>query len=198
MVTDRKLTGELILVVVVAWVVGLLMSASIPYGLGIEVGSLAAVLWGWSDRSQMVVLITGAIIVGVMAHFNQFMVLATVPVGIGLVVLGRYFGVGFPEFEARTSGGRIRPYRHHVFLCYGERCQLRGADLLLKAMDHSPDWKIGRGVRVTTSECLGSCQQGPVLWIEPEGTLSKEVRLRDLPQFFDKDAAGRPTPKDTR
>ena len=50
MVTDRKLTGELILVVVVAWVVGLLMSASIPYGLGIEVGSLAAVLWGWSPR----------------------------------------------------------------------------------------------------------------------------------------------------
>lgn len=185
-VTERIVVAALLAVTVGLWFLGFFMHRLAPSALGIEIGSVAGVFWVWSDRAQMPVLVIGAILAGIMAHLNQFMLLAMVPLGVGILVLGRSLWMRFPEFDARGTRGKIRPYRHHVLLCYGDRCQLRGADLLLEAMGHSPTWKIGNGVRVTTSECLGYCQQGPVLWVEPEATLSTAVRLRDLPQFFDK------------
>lgn len=195
---ERRVMTGLMGGTIVLGVLGWAVLGLAPYALGVEMGSLAGLLWVWSDTTQVGVLVGGAVMLGVLAHLGDFETLAMLPIGVALLMWGRSVGVILPELEPGTARGRMRPYQHHALLCYGDRCQLRGADLLWNAMRRAPTWKPAAGVRVTTSECLGYCRQGPVIWVEPEGHLETAVRLRDLPQFFDKPDRFQALSKDTR
>lgn len=195
---ERRVMMGLIVETSLLGFLGWLVPGLARYALGLEIGSLTGLFWVWSDRAQVGALIGGAGMLGVLAHLGDFRTLAMVPMGVVILVWGRSVGVLLPEFDPRTARGKIRPYQHHVLLCYGDRCQLRGSDLLWNAIGHTPTWKTAAGVRVTTSECLGYCRQGPVIWVEPEGHLETAVRVRDLPQFFDKPERFHAFSKDTR
>ncbi len=195
---ERRVMAGMIAETLLLGCLGWLLPGLLPYALGLQMGSLVGLLWVWSDRTQVGVLIGVAVTLGVLAHLGDFLTLAMMPIGVAILVWGRSIGILLPAFEPSAARGKIRPYQHHALLCYGDRCQLRGADLLWNAMRHTPAWKTLAGVRVTTSECLGYCRQGPVIWVEPEGHLETAVRVRDLPQFFDRPERFQAFSKDTR
>lgn len=100
--------------------------------------------------------------------------LATVPgVAAGALAL---FWWDRPLMDNRNgSRRRIGPYRSHVLVCVDGPCRLRGALGVRDAMQGDPRFRLSAGVRVTPCACLGHCRQGPVVWVEPAGTLHLNV-----------------------
>ncbi|MHB1610795.1 MAG: NAD(P)H-dependent oxidoreductase subunit E [Sulfobacillus sp.] len=184
-VTDRRAS----MIVGMATIAGLLLDVALPpAGIAVggwELGVVAAYVWSWSDQGQMTVIIGGGLILGILAYLGHYWIFPFAAFGILSHVAIRSLWVRQPEFEARAMSGKIRPYKYHAVLCYGDACQLRGAEVLREAVMALPQWKAGQGVRVTTSDCLGYCQKGPVVWIEPQGHLCTLVRPKDLPRLFE-------------
>jgi len=91
------------------------------------------------------------------------------------------------------------PRRVHFFVCVNERpagsplpcCAARGSASLLAAFqaEHARrGWP--RGVKVSGSTCLTSCQCGPTVVAYPEGTWYGGVSEADVPELFDAHVSG--------
>jgi (2Fe-2S) ferredoxin len=182
--TERRAAIVLIVLTILLWGAVIALPALKPVGVGVELGVIFSYLWGWSEKAQTLVVLCGGIILGVAVYAGYVEVLLFSGVGAIIQLVVRNFWVRPPEFEPRAQGGRVRPYRYHAILCYGDACQLRGAGVLREAALALPQWKPDRGVRLTTSECLGYCRSGPVMWVEPEGQLFSFLRPKDLPTLL--------------
>ncbi len=77
-------------------------------------------------------------------------------------------------------------YRAEVFVCGGKACHESGChdvkgileeELLRQGLQHE--------IRVTETECTGFCAQGPVLRVEPGGTLYQKVRNEDMARLVE-------------
>lgn len=139
--------------------------------VGILVALLMGEFWlcGIMPNTGMVVAL--GVLIGVMEYAHD---------GIGIMGLtgGASMAYGIIRYAERSKGSprskneaRVVPYVQHVFLCQGKACQTRGADLIYAAMMSQSDFKMRNGVRLNRTECLGQCVEGPLVWIEPSGTL---------------------------
>jgi NADH-quinone oxidoreductase subunit F/NAD(P)H dehydrogenase (quinone)/NADP-reducing hydrogenase subunit HndC len=77
-------------------------------------------------------------------------------------------------------------YRAEVFVCGGKACHESGSpdlkellekELLRQGLHHE--------VRVTETECNGFCAQGPVLKVEPGGTLYQKIEDKDIARLVE-------------
>lgn len=182
--TERRAAILLIGLTILLWGAAIALPVLKPVAVGMDLGFVVSYVWGWSDKVQTLVVLLGGIILGGVLYAGYFDVLAFSGVGAVTQLVIRNFWVRPPEFEPRAQGGRVRPYRYHAILCYGDACQLRGAEVLRETALALPQWKPDRGVRLTTSECLGYCRSGPVMWVEPHGQLFSFVRPKDLPALW--------------
>jgi len=67
------------------------------------------------------------------------------------------------------SKPKIEPYRLHVMICCGNKCEPDGSRELVSYMK-SQVLKAGLDdVRVNRAGCLGVCMQGPIMVVHPEG-----------------------------
>lgn len=91
------------------------------------------------------------------------------------------------------------PRHVHFFVCVNERparsplpcCAARGSAGLLAAFqaEHARrGWP--RGVKVSGSTCLTSCQCGPTVVVYPEGVWYGGVTEADIPELFDAHLSG--------
>ena len=85
------------------------------------------------------------------------------------------------------------PFKVHAFVCTNNR---HGAskscadgnsqeikDLLKKQLKALGLW--GKGVRVSTSGCLGNCAHGPNVYLYPQEISFSECTLDDVPAILD-------------
>ncbi len=86
----------------------------------------------------------------------------------------------------------LTPFIAHVFICTNDRKGARkscadGASSLikdtLKQAAATRGWK-GK-VRISTSGCLGVCENGPNVMIYPQGLWFSEVSLADIDNLID-------------
>lgn len=143
-------------------------------------GLTMANLWTLSGSAQSIAIFAGGLTAGAGLYYGG---LGLLPAAMG----GALAWVGLREWlirpwaeEASAVSGRLRPYQVHALVCTGQACRLRGAEVIWDTLFMLPEWKASRGARVTASDCLGYCRQGPVLWLEPEGRLILGVTPRDL------------------
>lgn len=98
--------------------------------------------------------------------------------------------------ELNTSAKpQMTPFKRHIFVCVGEKCAAAGVghevyDYLkerLRQGSADPDLKL---VKRSQSECLRTCQGGPISVVYPEGVwychLTKEKVDRILEEHLKK------------
>lgn len=96
---------------------------------------------------------------------------------------------------------RVTPSRRvHFFVCVNERaadaplpcCAARGSrDLLAAFQAEQAARGFPRGVKVSGSTCLTSCQCGPTVVVYPDAVWYGGVTPADVPELFEAHLSGR-------
>jgi (2Fe-2S) ferredoxin len=92
-------------------------------------------------------------------------------------------------------GARVKAYRTHLLVCVDAPCKGAGALPLYEAMRRERRLRLASGVRVTPCGCLGYCQDGPIVWAEPEGTLYRRVEPTSLETLWSPTTASEGAPE---
>ena len=84
----------------------------------------------------------------------------------------------------------MEPFQFHVFVCMQEKpkdvpcCAASASGAVLDALNQE---LAARGLRdevqVTTTNCMGTCENGPVLLAYPEGVWYSKVTPQDVPEI---------------
>lgn len=84
-------------------------------------------------------------------------------------------------------------YRQHFFVCTNARppfakpsCSPSGSnEILTRLKEEVEKHGLKEEVKVTSSGCLGPCEEGPVIVVYPEGTWYKGVTLNDVQEIVE-------------
>lgn len=78
------------------------------------------------------------------------------------------------------------PFKHHVFVCCGPRCNAEGAGKVLRELVREEIFKRGldADVRDTACICFSYCSHGPNVMVYPDGILYTKVQPRDITEIF--------------
>jgi (2Fe-2S) ferredoxin len=84
----------------------------------------------------------------------------------------------------------MEPFQFHVFVCMQEKpkdvpcCAASASGAVLEALTNE---LAARGLRdevqVTTTNCMGTCENGPVLLAYPQGVWYSKVTPQDVPEI---------------
>jgi len=84
----------------------------------------------------------------------------------------------------------MEPFRFHVFVCMQEKpkdvpcCTASGSAALLEALNNElAACGLRDEVQVTTTNCMGTCEDGPVVIAYPEGVWYSKVAPQDVRQI---------------
>ncbi len=84
----------------------------------------------------------------------------------------------------------MEPFRQHLFVCTQAKpegvtsCPGNGSLRILQALERElAAHGLEREVQVTTSGCLGLCDDGPVMIVYPEGVWYRKVSEQDVPEI---------------
>jgi (2Fe-2S) ferredoxin len=178
---ERTLAAALAAAATLTGVAAVIAPGVAPVSWGVATG-IGIVLWRNLDpRWEPVWWVTAGTVVGFGTAAGGWLVVAGAVGTLGVAALvAPWAGLGTlggPAVGARRS--RL-PLRWHVFVCVGGPCQARGAARVLRALARHPGARLVRGVRVSGVSCLGRCQDGPICWVEPAGTLYTHVEAPDV------------------
>ncbi len=87
----------------------------------------------------------------------------------------------------------MEPFRFHVFVCMQEKpkdvpcCIASPSAAVLEALNNELATRGLRDeVQVTTTNCMGTCENGPVVLAYPEGVWYSKVTPHDVPEIVAK------------
>jgi (2Fe-2S) ferredoxin/predicted nicotinamide N-methyase len=85
----------------------------------------------------------------------------------------------------------MEPFRIHLFVCTQQKpegvpsCPASGSLAVLDTLDREIQAHGLRSeVQVTTSGCMGLCDEGPIMVVYPEGTWYRRVQASDVEEIF--------------
>ena len=91
----------------------------------------------------------------------------------------------------------MEPFRFHVYACMQEKpkdvpcCAASGSAAVLDALNNAlAATGLRDEVQVTTTNCMGTCENGPVLIAYPEGIWYSKVTPQDVPSIVAAHFAG--------
>ncbi|HHV61324.1 MAG TPA: NADH-quinone oxidoreductase subunit NuoF [Firmicutes bacterium] len=77
-------------------------------------------------------------------------------------------------------------YRAHVLVCAGAGCVSSGCKAVEQALRAEVAQQgLDGEVKIIQTGCVGSCDQGPVIVVYPEGTFYRKVRPDDVPEIVE-------------
>ncbi len=78
------------------------------------------------------------------------------------------------------------PFRTHVFVCIGPRCNANGEGKILRDLVREEIFKRGleTQVRDTACVCFSYCSHGPNVMVYPEGILYTKVQPQNITEIF--------------
>ena len=92
----------------------------------------------------------------------------------------------------------MEPFRFHVFVCMQEKpkdvpcCAASGSAAVLEALNAELSARGLRDeVQVTTTGCMGTCENGPVIIAYPEGVWYSKVTTEDVQEIVAAHFGGR-------
>ncbi len=92
---------------------------------------------------------------------------------------------------------RIKPYTHHIFVCFSERCAARGGEALLGEFKRRIKEGLLEGVRLSRTGCLKLCREtdvtgenSPGVIIYPEGAWYARVKVDDIDEIVESHIKG--------
>ncbi len=84
----------------------------------------------------------------------------------------------------------MEPFRYHVFVCMQEKaegvpcCAANGAPKVMDALRQAlAKQGLSKDVQITSTGCMGFCDDGPVVIAYPEGTWYARVQPEDAPEL---------------
>ncbi len=87
----------------------------------------------------------------------------------------------------------MEPYRIHVFVCTQQKpegvssCPARGSLAVLDRLDKEVQARgLAGEIQVTTSGCMGLCDEGPIMVVYPEGLWYRHVGPADAAEIVDR------------
>jgi len=87
----------------------------------------------------------------------------------------------------------MEPFRFHIFVCTQQKpegvpsCPASGSFAVLDALDREVQARgLNHEVQLTTSGCMGLCDEGPVMVAYPEGVWYRRVQPADVPELVGK------------
>lgn len=174
----RQVAGILALA---ALTIVLVIGLPAPFS-GILTGGLvvaaAALTRDLEPRLDLVWMAAMGALLALLVYQDGAIALLGAAAALGLVLtLGRR---GSPGGARGRFGVRVKAYDRHLLVCVDRPCKEAGALALHTAIGHDRRFRLANGVRVTPSGCLGYCQEGPIVWAEPEGTLYRHVEASSL------------------
>lgn len=93
----------------------------------------------------------------------------------------------------------MEPFRIHIFVCTQQKpegvtsCTASGSFAVLDALDRDLQARgLDADVQLTTSGCMGLCDDGPVIVVYPEGVWYRRVQKSDIPDIVNSLANGKP------
>ena len=77
-------------------------------------------------------------------------------------------------------------YRAEISVCSGKACHESGSHKLKEVLEKELLRQgLNNEIRVTEAQCNGFCAQGPVLKVEPEGTVYQKLKEEDIPKLVE-------------
>jgi (2Fe-2S) ferredoxin/predicted O-methyltransferase YrrM len=84
----------------------------------------------------------------------------------------------------------MEPFRFHLFVCTQQKpesapcCPASGSFAVLAALDREIQARgLGNDVQITTSGCMGLCDEGPIMVVYPEGIWYRRVQAADISEI---------------
>lgn len=91
----------------------------------------------------------------------------------------------------------MEPFRIHIFVCTQQKpegvtsCAASASLAILDALDRDLQARgLDADVQLTTSGCMGLCDEGPVMVVYPEGVWYRRVQKPDVPDIVNSLANG--------
>ncbi|HVN19802.1 MAG TPA: methyltransferase [Dongiaceae bacterium] len=91
----------------------------------------------------------------------------------------------------------MEPFRIHLFLCTQQKpegvpsCPASGSFAVLESLDREIQARhIDGEVQLTTSGCMGLCDEGPIMVAYPAGVWYRRVKASDVPEIIDSHLSG--------
>jgi NADH-quinone oxidoreductase subunit F/NADP-reducing hydrogenase subunit HndC len=92
----------------------------------------------------------------------------------------------------------MEPFLIHVFVCTQQKpeevtsCAASGSFGVVDALDRDLQARgLDADVQLTTSGCMGLCDEGPVMVVYPEGVWYRRMQKSDVPDIVDSLANGK-------
>jgi (2Fe-2S) ferredoxin/predicted O-methyltransferase YrrM len=86
----------------------------------------------------------------------------------------------------------MEPFRSHLFVCTQQKpegvpsCPASGSFAVLEALDREMQARgLNQDVQLTTSGCMGLCDEGPVMVVYPAGVWYRHVQPSDVSEIVD-------------
>ena len=86
----------------------------------------------------------------------------------------------------------MEPFRIHLFVCTQQKpegapsCTASGSSAVLERLDHEIQSRdLDDEVQLTSSGCMGLCDEGPVLVVYPAGVWYRRIQASDVPEIVD-------------
>jgi NADH-quinone oxidoreductase subunit F/NADP-reducing hydrogenase subunit HndC len=86
----------------------------------------------------------------------------------------------------------MEPFRIHLFVCTQQKpegvpsCAASGSLAVLERIDREIQARgLDNEVQLTTSGCMGLCDEGPVAVVYPAGVWYRRVQASDVPEIVD-------------
>jgi (2Fe-2S) ferredoxin/predicted O-methyltransferase YrrM len=86
----------------------------------------------------------------------------------------------------------MEPFRSHLFVCTQQKpegvpsCPASGSLAVLEALDREMQARgLNQDVQLTTSGCMGLCDEGPVMVVYPAGVWYRHVQPSDVSEIVD-------------
>ncbi|OGW39637.1 MAG: NADH dehydrogenase [Nitrospirae bacterium RBG_13_39_12] len=74
--------------------------------------------------------------------------------------------------------------QHKVLVCQGTGCVSGGSEKIYSLLQEQAGRSDGGEIHIKRTGCHGFCQQGPLIVLEPEGTLYTRVKTDDVPEIL--------------
>lgn len=112
------------------------------------------------------------------------MIAGIVTAALGAAVDGATPIAGQTPSLGKPGWNQPPPFRHHLLVCTGPRCQFRGAPNLKLALSEAlSEAGLAGQCLVATTGCLYPCNQGPLLAAYPRGEWYRLLDRADVRRF---------------
>ncbi|MBI5236358.1 MAG: (2Fe-2S) ferredoxin domain-containing protein [Deltaproteobacteria bacterium] len=91
----------------------------------------------------------------------------------------------------------MKPYKQHIFVCLGKRCEAKGSEAVIERLKERVKGEGIKGVKLSRSGCLSVCKETeqeaefcPAVVVYPQGVWYRNVGVKEIDEILDAHVKG--------